>query len=73
MWHRENRLGRYGDIARRLGVTNVYVDMKDPRESFDDKPEWEHYLSGITAVFGPNGDLLIENNGNEESLIVVEV
>lgn len=72
-WHGERRLKRHRDIARRLGVTAVYFDLKDPREQFEDLPGWVHYVSGKSAAFGPDGRCLGENGGNEESLIVVEV
>ncbi len=72
-WHRERRLKRHRDIAARLGVTAVYCDLKDPRERFEDLPEWVHYVSGKGAAFGPDGACLAENRGNEESLVVTEV
>jgi predicted amidohydrolase len=72
-WHRERRLKRYPEIARRLGVTVVYFDAVDPRDRFEDLPEWVHYVSGKSAVFGPDGACLAENRGNEESLITLEV
>ncbi|MSS73611.1 MAG: hypothetical protein EXS64_19290 [Candidatus Latescibacteria bacterium] len=71
-WHRQ-RLMRHRDIAVRLGVSTVYCDLKDPRERFEDLPEWVHYVSGKSAAFGPDGACLAENKGNEESLIVAEV
>jgi predicted amidohydrolase len=67
------RARRARALAERLAVTAVYVDAKDPRQRFDDHPEWPHYVNGKSAVFGPGGELLAENAGNEESLLTVDI
>ena len=72
-WHRETRLERYVQNAKRLGLAFVYVDQVDPRENFADLPDWIHYVSGKTAVIDCDGQVLAENAGNEESLIVASV
>jgi predicted amidohydrolase len=72
-WHRTGRVKRHREIAKTYGVIDIYLDLKDPREAFEDLPDWIHYVSGKSAVFGTDGSCLAENEGNEESLIVVEV
>lgn len=72
-FHRRSRFDRLPERARRHGVTLVYVDAKDPRERFEDLPDWPHYVGGKIGAFAPDGTLLAENAGNEESLVVVEV
>ncbi len=72
-----NRVGtlrrRAEELARRLGVIAVYIDAKDPRESISDRLDWPHYVNGKSAAFGPDGELLAENAGNQESLVVVDI
>ena len=72
-----NRVGtlrrRAEELSRRLGVISMYIDAKDPRESISDRMDWPHYVNGKSAAFGPDGELLAENAGNEESLLVVDV
>ena len=72
-----NRVGtlrlRAEDLSRRLGVIALYIDAKDPRDGFAERPEWVHYVNGKSAAFGSDGSLLAENAGNQESLLVVEV
>ena len=70
-FHRRNRLLFHRALARRLSVTTFYLDLKDPRDAFDERPEWPHYVSGKCAAFGPDGACLAENAGNEESLLVI--
>jgi predicted amidohydrolase len=72
-FHQRDRFNRFPERAARLGVTLVYVDAKDPRQDFSDLPDWPHYVAGKSGVFGPDGDVLAENAGNEESLLVVDV
>ncbi len=67
------RARRARALAERLGVTAVYVDAKDPRRRFEDYPEWPHYVNGKSSVFGPGGELLAENAGNEESLLTLDI
>ena len=67
------RAHRARALAERLGVIAVYVDAKDPRRRFEDYPEWPHYVNGISSVFGPGGQLLAQNAGNEESLLTFDV
>jgi predicted amidohydrolase len=64
---------RAHEPARKLGFTTAYVDAKDPRNSFDDHPEWPHFVTGKSACYGPQGNLLAENAGNEESLLIVDL
>ena len=64
---------RAEDLAERLGVFALYLDAKDPRGDFDERPEWPHRVTGRAAVFAPGGDLLAANAGNEESLLVVDI
>jgi len=59
--------------AQKLGITTAYVDAKDPRTSFEDHPEWPHFVTGKSACFGPEGTLLAENAGNKESLLIVDL
>lgn len=72
-----NRVGtlrrRAEELSRRLGVISMYIDAKDPRESISDRMDWPHFVNGKSAAFGPDGELLAENAGNEESLLVVDV
>jgi predicted amidohydrolase len=72
-FHHRSRFDRLPDRARRHGITLVYVDAKDPRERFEDLPDWPHYVGGKIGVVAPDGTLLAENAGNEESLVVVDV
>lgn len=72
-WHRDTRLERYVQNAKRLEMAFVYVDQVDPRQGFDDLPEWIHYVSGKSACIDRDGNILAENAGNEESLIVATV
>ena len=64
---------RAEDLAERLGVFALYLDAKDLRGDFDDRPEWPHRVTGRAAVFAPGGELLAANAGNEESLLVVDI
>ena len=64
---------RAEDLARRQGVFAIYVDAKDPREGFDERPEWPHRVTGKSAVFAPGGELIAENAGNDEALVVVDI
>ena len=64
---------RAEDLAERLGVFALYLDAKDLRGDFDDRPEWPHRVTGRAAVFAPGGELLEANAGNEESLLVVDI
>ncbi len=64
---------RAEDLAQRLGVFALYLDAKDPRGDFDERPEWPHRVTGRAAVFAPGGQLLAANAGNEESLLVVDI
>ncbi len=64
---------RAEDLAERLGVFALYLDAKDPRGDFDERPNWPHRVTGRSAVFGPGGELLAKNAGNEESLLVVDI
>jgi predicted amidohydrolase len=59
--------------AQKLGITTAYVDAKDPRKSFNEYPEWPHFVTGKSACYGPQGTLLAENTGNEESLLIVDL
>ena len=73
-FNRAGTLRRHAEeLSRRLGVIALYIDAKDPRDGFAEKPEWPHYVTGKSAAFGSNGKLLAENAGNQESLLVVEV
>ncbi|MCZ6677696.1 MAG: hypothetical protein O7E52_10640 [Candidatus Poribacteria bacterium] len=72
-WHRKHRLLRHRQIAQTYGVTNVYFDLKDPRDNFADLPDWIHYVSGKSAVFGSDGEWMASNAGNEECLVVADV
>ena len=60
-------------LAQRHGVFALYLDAKDPRDEFDERPEWPHRVTGRSAVFAPGGELLAANAGNEESLLVVDI
>ncbi len=72
-----NRVGtlrrRAEELSRRLGVTAVYIDAKDPRDSISDRMDLPHYVNGKSAAFGPDGELIAENAGNQESLVVVDI
>ncbi len=72
-FHRQTRLLRYQDRARHLNAHLIYADAKDPRRDFDELPNWPHYVSGKSAVFAPDGSIIAENAGNEESLLVVDL
>jgi len=60
-------------LAQRHGVFALYLDAKDPRGDFDERPEWPHRVTGRAAVFAPGGELLAATAGNEESLLVVDI
>ena len=64
---------RAEDLAERLGVFALYLDAKDPRGAFDERPEWPHRVTGKAAVFAPGGEVLAENAGNQEALLVVDI
>ena len=64
---------RAEELSRRLGVIALYIDAKDPRDRFSERPEWPHYVNGKSAAFGSDGSLLAENAGNQESLLVVDL
>ena len=64
---------RAEDLAERLGVFALYLDAKDPRGDFDERPGWPHRVTGRAVVFAPGGQLLAANAGNEESLLVVDI
>ena len=51
----------------------LYLDAKDPRGAFDERPEWPHRVTGKAAVFAPGGEVLAENAGNQEALLVVDI
>ena len=64
---------RAQDLAERLGVFALYLDAKDPRGEFHERPEWPHRVTGRSAVFAPGGHLLATNPGNQESLLIVDI
>lgn len=64
---------RAEDLAERLGVFALYLDAKDPRDEFNERPHWQHRVTGRAAVFAPGGKLLAANAGNQESLLVVDI
>ena len=64
---------RAENLAERLGVFALYLDAKDPRAGFDERPNWPHRVTGKAAAFAPGGELLAANAGNQESLLVVDV
>lgn len=73
-FNRDDTLQRRAEVlARRLGVFAIYVDAKDPREQFDERSGWPHRVTGKSAVFAPGGELIAENAGNEEVLVVVDL
>ncbi len=64
---------RTQDLAQRLGVFALYLDAKDPRRHFHERPHWPHRVTGRAAAFTPGGDLLTTNPGNHESLLTVDI
>ena len=64
---------RAQNLAQRLGVFALYLDAKDPRADFHERPHWPHRVTGRSAVFAPGGQLLAANAGNRESLLVIDI
>ena len=64
---------RARDLAQRLGVFALYLDAKDPRDQFHERPHWPHRVTGRAAAFTPGGPLLTTNPGNHESLLLVNI
>ncbi len=64
---------RAQNLAQRLDVFALYVDAKDPRANFNERPHWPHRVTGRSAAFAPGGQMLAANAGNEEALLVVNI
>ena len=64
---------RAENLAERLGVFALYFDAKDPRAAFHERPHWPHRVTGRSAAFAPDGNLLAANPGNHESLLTVNI
>ncbi len=64
---------RARNLAQRLGVFALYVDAKDPRADFHERPLWPHRVTGRSAAFAPGGRLLAANPGNHESLLTIDI
>jgi predicted amidohydrolase len=72
-WYRTRAERTIPATARRLGVTVISVDAKDPRNAFDELPERPHYVAGMSLAYSAHGELVAGNTGNEETVMVVEV
>ena len=64
---------RAQNLAERLGVFALYIDAKDPRAAFHERPHWPHRVTGRSAAFAPGGHLLSQDPGNHESLLTITI